>query len=63
MEGIIIFILVLGTIFGIPIISGLFAQRMGRRFWVWFIIGCFLPFISAIIIFFLPDLSKEKVTK
>jgi len=50
--------LVLLLAFSLPIISGLFARRMGRPFYKWFIIGIFLPFISIFIIFFLPDLSE-----
>jgi len=51
------------ALLGIPTISGLFARRIGRRFWVWFLIGCILPIVSAFIIFFLPDLSEIKEEK
>ena len=37
-----------------PLISGFFAKSRGRRFWVWFLIGCVLPFVSMFILFFLP---------
>ncbi len=46
-------------LFSLPLISGLFARRMGRSFKLWFIIGIFLPLISVFIIFFLPDLSEK----
>jgi MFS family permease len=46
-------------LFSLPLISGLFARRMGRPFLKWFFIGMALPVISVFIIFFLPDLSKE----
>ncbi|CAN5463101.1 hypothetical protein BH11BAC2_BH11BAC2_19840 [soil metagenome] len=46
-------------VFSPPIISGMFARSQGRRFWVWFFIGCVLPFIAVIIIFLLPEVHKE----
>jgi len=63
MPELFIFALACGSIFGLPIITGLFARSMGRRFWIWFFIGCLLPLIGAVIIFFLPDLKKIEEKK
>jgi MFS family permease len=46
--------------FSIPLVTALFARRMGRRPAVWFIMGMVLPFISSLLLFFLPDLSENK---
>jgi hypothetical protein len=42
-----------------PILSGLMAISFGRKFWPWFIVGLFLPFISMIILLALPDRCKK----
>jgi len=34
----------------IPAISGYFAYSHGRSFWLWFTLGCLLPFVSNIIL-------------
>ncbi|MEO0330363.1 MAG: hypothetical protein AAF223_01580 [Bacteroidota bacterium] len=40
----------LAFLFAIPAITGYFAYSHGRSFWLWFVLGCFLPFISNIIL-------------
>ena len=45
-----------------PILSGLMAISFGRKFWPWFIVGMFLPFISMIILLALPDRRKKSET-
>ncbi|MCD6066782.1 MAG: hypothetical protein K0S33_1608 [Bacteroidetes bacterium] len=44
----------------IPLITASFAKSMGRPYKKWFLIGALLPVISVIILFFLPDLSKQE---
>jgi hypothetical protein len=60
MGFLLLFSLGVTAIISFPLMTALFAQRMGRRFWPWFLAGCILPVISAFIVFFLPDLSEEK---
>ncbi len=50
----------LAFLFSIPLITALFAKRMGRNPVFWFVLGMFLPAISIFIIFFLPDLSETE---
>jgi len=45
----------------IPIVTALFARRMGRQPWLWFFVGCFLPVIAVVILFFLPDNSLNQI--
>jgi len=60
MGAAIFFSLGLGFFFSIPLITALFARRMGRRPALWFLMGMVLPLLSALILFFLPDLSEKK---
>lgn len=50
----------LGFLFSIPLVTALFAKRMGRRPLVWFFIGLVLPGIASFILFLLPDISESK---
>lgn len=50
----IILLLISSIVLMPPLISGFFARSQGRSFWFWFFLGCFLPFISVLILFFLP---------
>lgn len=50
----------LAFLFSIPLVTAFFAKRMGRNPKVWFFIGCLLPGIASVILFLLPDLSKNK---
>lgn len=36
--------------FTVPAVAGYFAYSYGRSFWVWFILGCFLPIIFHILL-------------
>ncbi|MEM6844344.1 MAG: hypothetical protein AAF944_05780 [Bacteroidota bacterium] len=40
----------LAFLFAVPAITGYFAYSHGRSFWLWFTLGCFLPFIANIIL-------------
>ena len=59
MENIFLLILLLVP-FSCPLLSGLMARQFGRSFWGWFLIGCILPFIANIILFFLPPVNTVK---
>ena len=39
--------------FTFPLLTGYCALQYGRSFWVWFIVGCFLPIVSFLLIFLL----------
>ncbi len=54
MGEIIVFSIGLLAILGVPIITALFARRMGRRPWLWFFMGLILPGIATVIIFYCP---------
>lgn len=45
----------------VPIITGLMAVSMGRKFWPWFFSAFLLPFISCIILLCLDDKKKKAV--
>ena len=47
------------VLFSIPLVTAVFAKRMGRSPLLWFFIGILLPGIASFIIFFLPDLSES----
>lgn len=49
--------LLLGIVFAfiIPTISGYYAYMHGRSFWLWFLIGTFLPILSYFILILLPN--------
>jgi len=59
----ILFISTLGLtfLFTIPIVTALFARRMGRKPLLWFFIGCLLPVVAVVILFFLPDKSINQI--
>jgi len=60
MGAAIFFSIGLGFLFSIPLVTALFAKRMGRRPVLWFCISLVLPGIATLIIFLLPDLSENK---
>ena len=45
------------VLLSIPLITAMFAKRMGRNPTLWFFIGILLPGLASLIIFLLPDLS------
>jgi phosphotransferase system glucose/maltose/N-acetylglucosamine-specific IIC component len=53
----------LAFVFAIPAVSGYFAHSHGRSFWLWFVIGCFLPIISYFIIAYLCRKQAIKSSK
>lgn len=44
----------------VPMTTAFFARSLGRPFWKWFAIGCVLPFISVIILFFIDKPRQEQ---
>ena len=38
-----------------PPISGYYAKSKGHSFWLWFMMGLFLPIISNVILYFIKD--------
>ena len=47
--------------FTFPLLTGYCARQYGRSFGLWFVIGCFLPVVSFLLIFSLIYLD-EKMT-
>lgn len=47
-------------LFIIPVICGQYASSIGRSYWVWFTIACFLSFITLFVLLTLPDLSDAE---
>lgn len=49
-----------------PPISGYYAKSKGHSFWLWFMMGLFLPIISNVILYFIKDkplpIAVEKAT-
>jgi hypothetical protein len=43
-----------------PLITGLMAKSLGRKFWLWFWLGLPLPFIACVILLCLPVRRIEK---
>ena len=50
----------LGLIFLVPLVTAHSAKQYGRSFWGWFLIGCFLPVFSLLLLAALPDLTEHK---
>jgi hypothetical protein len=50
------------VIFCVPLTTAFFARSLGRNFKIWFAIGCVLPVISVFILWFLPEVKKEKIS-
>ena len=40
--------------FVMPLITGVMAKSMGRKFWPWFFLGIPLPFVANVILLCLP---------
>lgn len=49
----------------IPAVIGYFAYSYGKSFWIWFMLGCFLPIISHILLALLcsrkPSSKKKSI--
>ena len=43
----------------VPLVSGFMATCHQRSFWLWFVIGLLLPFISNLLLLLLPDKEKK----
>ncbi|MCE2772325.1 MAG: hypothetical protein LW750_02625 [Bacteroidetes bacterium] len=46
----------------VPFITAYFARSSGRHYKTWLLIGCLLPIVSVIILFFLPEKKVEEST-
>lgn len=53
----------LAFLFAIPAVTGYFAYSHGRSFWMWFLIGCFLPIIANFIIAYICRREAIKARK
>jgi len=42
-----------------PVITGLMAKSLGRKFWFWFFLGFPLPFVACVILLCLPVRRAE----
>jgi hypothetical protein len=62
MPEVLLAVFVLGICFSPQILAYKFAQHLGRDKWFWFWISFLLPFISLLILMFLPDLHPYKYT-
>lgn len=43
-----------------PLITGLMAKSLGRKFWLWFWLGLPLPFVACVILLCLPIRRLDK---
>ncbi len=57
MGAVIFFSIGILFLLSIPIATSRLANRMGRNPRIWFVIGLFLPLISTVILYFLPERS------
>jgi MFS family permease len=46
-------------VFSWPLVTGLLARKLGRKFWFWFFAGVPLPFIAVAILLFIPHKLKR----
>lgn len=58
-----LFLVVALFYFSIPAVVGYFAKCYGKKFWVWFIYGTFLPVIAHFHLLFTLYLEEERVKK
>jgi hypothetical protein len=49
--------------FFFPVVTGLMAKSLGRKFWFWFFMGVPLPFVACIILLCLPTRKTDNVTE
>jgi len=45
----------------VPLVSGFMATCHQRSFWLWFIIGLLLPFISNLLLLLLPEKTTKNI--
>lgn len=50
-------------LFSIPAITAYFAYSHGKSFWLWFMIGCFLPILANFIVIYLCRKEALKAKK
>jgi hypothetical protein len=62
MEILIGFVITMISLLTFSVMTGWLAVSLDRKFWPWFVVGFFLPFISALIIVCLP-VKKKKVKR
>ena len=60
MEVLIGFVIAMSQLLTFSVITGWAALSLNRKFWPWFVVGLFLPFIGVVIILCLP-VKKKKV--
>ncbi|OQP48971.1 hypothetical protein A4H97_29235 [Niastella yeongjuensis] len=46
--------------FFFPVVTGLMAKSLGRKFWLWFWLGLPLPFVACVILLCLPVRRIER---
>lgn len=46
--------------FFFPVVTGLMAKTMGRKFWLWFWLGLPLPFVACVILLCLPVRQRDE---
>ena len=61
MEFLFGFMIVLVPILMFPLMTGWAALSLNRKFWPWFVVGLFLPFIGVVILLCLPVKEKRSV--
>lgn len=44
----------------IPLVTGYFAYSYGHSFWLWFVIGCFLPVVANILLLIMIKNYEKK---
>lgn len=60
MEVLIGFVFAIGQLLIFSVMTGWLALSVNRKFWPWFVVGLFLPFIGALIIVCLPVKEKKR---
>jgi len=59
MEVLIEFVMMMILLLTFSVMTGWAALSLNRKFWLWFVIGFFLPFIGVVIILCLPANEKK----
>ena len=59
MEVLIEFVMMMILLLTFSLMTGWAALSLNRKFWLWFVIGFFLPFIGVVIILCLPEKVKK----